>query len=154
VRYWLSLGNPPMSAVDANAALVRRYFGECVSAATGPHQSIAMALVDELLTADFVMLYNSQADDEANRGRERHKAFLIQHARSFPDDHWTIEALVAGQDLVACQWRFEANQPLPGGRIDVRAADFFKVRAGRLAELRRFLDFESFQKQIHSVTGG
>jgi ketosteroid isomerase-like protein len=143
-----------MSAVDSNADLVRRYFDECVSAGTGPHQDVAMALLDELLTADFVMLYNSQADDEANRGRERHKAFLVDHARRFPDDRWTIEALVAGQDLVACQWRFEANQPSPGGRIDVRAADFFKVRAGRLAELRRFLDFESFDKQVHPVTGG
>jgi predicted ester cyclase len=69
----------------------------------------------------------------------------------FPDDHWTIEALVADQDLVACQWRFEANQPPPGSRIDVRAADFFKVRDGRLAQLRRFLDFESFYKQVHTT---
>ena len=144
----MSEGKPAMSTVDSNAALVRRYFGECVSAATGPHQSVAMALVDELLTADFVMLYNSQPDDEASRGRERHKAFLIQHARRFPDDRWTIEALVAGQDLVACQWRFEASQPPPGRRIDVRAADFFKVRDGRLAEVRRFLDFESFEQQV------
>lgn len=142
-----------MSVVDSNAALVRRYFTECVSAATGPHQNVALVLVDELLTADFVMLYNSQPDNEASRGRKRHKAFLIAHARRFPDDHWTIEALLAGQDLVACQWRFEANQPPPGGRIDVRAADFFKVRDGQLAELRRFLDFESFEKQVHPPGG-
>jgi hypothetical protein len=38
-----------MSAGDSNAALVRRYFAECVSAATGPHQNVAMVLVDELL---------------------------------------------------------------------------------------------------------
>ncbi len=28
------------------------------------------------------------------------------------------------------------------------AADFFTVRGGRVAELRRFLDFESFGKQL------
>ena len=114
---------------------------------------MAIALLDELLAADLVMVYNSQPDSEASRGRKRHKAFLMDHAKAFPHDRWTVEALVAAADVVACQWRFEATQPPPGGQIDVRAADFFNVRDGRLAELRRFLHFESFCREVHQSAG-
>jgi len=102
---------------EQNAALVRRYFRECVSGASGPDQERALAIVDEALTSDFVMTYNNETDAEAMHGRERHKQFLVEHAKT-------------------------------GNRIDVRAADFFSVRNGRLAELRRFLDFDSFDRQL------
>jgi len=104
----------------------------------------------ELLSVDFVMSYNNETDAEAARGRERHKEFLVRHARNFPDDHWTVEALVADEEMVACQWRIQATHAETGNPIDVRAADFFRVRNGRLAELRRFLDFESLDQQRRS----
>lgn len=134
--------------VEENLSLVRRYFAECVSGATGPDQPHALAVVDELLSPDFVMSYNTQTDADAVGGREQHKEFLVGHARRFPDDHWTVEALVADEETVACQWRFEATDPETGNSVDVRAADFFTVRDGRLVELRRFLDFESFEQQL------
>jgi len=137
-------------SAEQNASLVRRYFEECVSGASGPDQQRALAIVDELLTDDFVMFYNNETDAEAARGRDRHKKFLIDHARHFPDDHWTIEALVADGEIVACQWRIQSNHARTGNRIDVRAADFFRVRDGRLAELRRFLDFTSLGQQIRA----
>ena len=136
-----------------NAALVRRYFEECVSGASGPDQDRALGMVDELLTDDFVMSYNSDNDAEATRGRERHKEFLVEHARAYPDDHWTVEALIADEALVACQWRIQATYAETGRPIDVRAADFFQVRDGRLAELRRFLDFRSRQSRPPSAPG-
>jgi len=133
---------------EQNAALVRRYFRECVSGASGPDQERALAIVDEALTCDFVMTYNNETDAEAMHGRERHKKFLVEHAKNFPDDHWTVEALVADEDVAACWWRIQARHAKTGNRIDVRAADFFSVRNGRLAELRRFLDFDSFDRQL------
>ena len=133
--------------------LVRRYFAECVSGASGPDQPGALAVVDELLSADFVMAYNNETDAEAAHGRDRHKDFLVEHARRFPDDHWTVEALVADEETVACLWRFESRDPRTGNAIDVRAADFFRIRNGRLAELRRFLDFESFERQLQPQSG-
>ena len=135
-----------MSA-EQNAALVRRYFTDCVNR-VGPDQHRALAIVDELMSSDFVMVYNNETDAEAVRGRERHKEFLVEHARNFPDDHWTVEALVADEEVAACQWRIEATHARTGNPIDVRAADFFIVRDGRLAELRRFLDFKSFHGQL------
>ena len=134
-------------STEQNLALVRRYFSECVSGASGPHQPQALALVDELMTDDFVMFYNNDADADANRGRQRHKKFLARHARTFPNDNWTIEGLVADEETVACLWHVRATHAETGNPIDVRAADFFRVRDGRLADLRRFLDFESFNGQ-------
>ena len=116
--------------------------------ASGPDQERALAAADELLTADFVMVYNKEPDAHAARGRERHKEFLARHAATFPDDHWTIEALVAADETVACRWHFEAKHAATGARVEARAADFFTIRAGQLAELRRFLDFDSFREQF------
>jgi ketosteroid isomerase-like protein len=135
-----------MSA-EQNVALVRRYFSDCVNR-VGPDQEGAFAIVDELLSSDFVMAYNNESNVEAARGRERHKEFLVEHARNFPDDHWTVEAVVADDDVAACQWRIQATHARTGNPIDVRAADIFVVRNGRLAELRRFLDFKSFHEQL------
>lgn len=135
-----------MSA-DQNAALVRRYFEECVSGASAPDPRRALALVDELMTDDFVMFSNSDTETEATRGREGHREFLVAHARAFPDDHWTIEALIADEDSAACHWRIKSSHAKTGNPIDVRAADFYRFRDGRIAELRRFLDFKDLARQ-------
>ena len=130
-----------------NAALVRRYFDESVNEASGRGQDRALAVLDELLTDDFAMAYNNDTDAEAARGRDRHKDFLVEHARAYPNDHWTVEELVADDDVVACHWRIQATYAETGNPIDVHAADFFNVRDGRLAELHRFLDFRSLKRQ-------
>ena len=137
-------------SVDENIALVRHYFADCVSPASGPDQANALALVDELMTSDFVMFFNNDNDGQAAHGRNRHKAFLVAHARDYPDDTWTVEAIVADADVVACRWRFEGTHAATGNHVDVRAADFFEVRNGQLAALRRFLDFEGFHDQLRS----
>jgi ketosteroid isomerase-like protein len=136
-------------STEQNLTLVRQYFEECVSTASGPEPNLALSILDDLMTADFVMYFNNETDAEAAHGRERHKTFLVDHARSFPNDHWTVEALVADENTVACQWRIQATHAKTGNLIDVRAADFFSVRDGRLADLHRFLDFASLARQEH-----
>jgi ketosteroid isomerase-like protein len=133
-------------STEQNTALVRPYFDECVSQASGPGQRQALAIVDELLTDDFVMRYNT-ADAEATRGRQGHKEFLVAHAGNFPNDSWTIEALIADEETAACHWRIQTIYAPTGNPIDVRAAGFYRVRGGRLAELRRSLDFKSLDRQ-------
>jgi ketosteroid isomerase-like protein len=59
-----------------------------------------------------------------------------------------VQELVADAETVACRWRFQGNHAETGNAVDVLAADFFTVRNGRLAELRRFLDFQSFEQQL------
>jgi ketosteroid isomerase-like protein len=136
------------TASERNAALVRRYFTDCVSRASGPDQAAALAVLDEVMSSDFVMFYNDETDAEAMRGRERHKEFLVGHVRNLPDDTWTVESLVADEMTVACAWRFEGTHANTGNRVAARAADFFVIRDGQLAELRRFLDFKSFERQL------
>jgi ketosteroid isomerase-like protein len=128
-----------------NRRLVERYFAECVNRVNGPDRASALAVVDELMAPDFVMAYNN--DPDGDHGARRHKAFLVDHARAYADDSWTIEALVADGDTVACIWRIQATHAKSGNGIDVRAADFFTVRTGRLAKLRRFLDFDDLARQ-------
>jgi ketosteroid isomerase-like protein len=139
-------------SIDNNIDLIRRYFDECASAVGGSDRNRALALVDELLSPDFVMQYNNEPVAEVERGRDRHKQFLIEHSRDFPDDRWTVEAVVADEHVAACSWRIEARHAKTGNAIDVRAADFYTIRDGRLAEMRRFLDFASLQEQVRPRT--
>jgi ketosteroid isomerase-like protein len=139
------------SVTEQNVELVRRYFADCVSGASGPDQPRALALVDELLSPDFVMSYNNDGDAEAVRGREQHKDFLVRHGAAFPGDTWTLEAILAAGPTVACRWHFEATHAETGNAVQARAADFFRVEDGRIAELRRFLDFESFYRQVQAA---
>jgi ketosteroid isomerase-like protein len=137
-----------LMSTEQNAALVRRYFSECVSAVTGPDRDRALRLVDELLSPDFTMAYSHETSADAAVGRDRHKECLVGHAEAFPEDRWTVEVVVADEQTVACQWRFQGTHATSGNRVGVVAADFFSVRDGRLTALRRFLDFAHFRSQV------
>lgn len=132
---------------DRNAALVHRYFEECVSGASGSDHARAVAMVDELMTDDFVMFFNSDTDAEGRRGRQRHKEFLVGHAARFPDDDWKVDMLISNGSAAACQWLFRGRDAPTGNRVEIRAADFYTIRDGQLAELRRFLDFRELDRQ-------
>jgi ketosteroid isomerase-like protein len=135
-------------SIEHNVSLVRRYFEECVSAATGADQPRALAVLDDLLTHDFEMAYNNESGANVVRGRDEHKEFVARHARYFPEDEWIVDTIVADAARVACQWRFHGTHGETANTVEMRAADFFIVRDGRLAELRRFLDFKSFEEQL------
>jgi ketosteroid isomerase-like protein len=133
---------------ERNIALARRYYAECTPDDGDPEKKRAQQVVDEILGADFTMYFNSEADDEAMHGPDEHKDFLVRHTRSFGGERWSVEAIVADEDTVACQWRIRATHTETGNPIDLQAADFFTVRDGRLAVLRRFLDFETLEAQM------
>jgi ketosteroid isomerase-like protein len=130
-----------------NAAIAARYYEECANDYGDPDKTRAMEGVDELLAPDFVMRYNGDRDDEAMRGIDRHKQFLIDHTRSYRGERWTVEAIVADDRTVACRWRLLARHTESGNAIDLRAADFFTLEDGRFATLHRFLDFKTLDEQ-------
>ena len=140
-----------MSA-EQNVAIVRRYYEECANDYGDPDKKRALAVVDELLSPDFAMSYNNESDAEAVRGKEQHKAFLVGHTRAFPGERWTVEGIVADERTVACRWRIQATHAETGNPIDLRAADFFTIRDGQLAELRRFLDFQTLAEQTQPAS--
>jgi ketosteroid isomerase-like protein len=134
-------------STDTNIAIVRRYYEECAND-SDPGKQHALSVADEILSANFVMSYNSQPDAEAMRGLDRHKEFLVGHAHTFRNEHWTIEAIVADERIVACQWRVQATHSDTGNQMDIRGADFFTMAHGQLAELRRFLDVRTLTEQM------
>jgi ketosteroid isomerase-like protein len=132
---------------EDNRRLVERYFADCLNRLNGGGRAAALAVVDELMAPDFVMTYNNDPEPKGMHGTGRHKAFLVDHARAYRDDAWTLESIVADDATVACIWRIQATHATSGNAVDVHAADFFEVRGGRLARLRRFLDFEDLARQ-------
>lgn len=135
-------------SVEANIAIARRYYEECTNDYGDPRKERAQAVVDELLAPDFAMRYNSEGEDEARYGADMHKQFLVDHTQAFQGERWTIEAIVADEQTVACQLRVRATHTETGNPVDIRFADFFIVKNGRLAELHRFLDWETLGAQI------
>ena len=138
-------------SVAHNIATVRRYYEECANDGD-PHKTHALVVANDILSTDFAMAYNDQPDGAAGRDRDTHKAFLTGHAQAFPGEHWTIDAIVADEQLVACRWRVHATHAETGNPLDLRGADFFTIRQGQLAELRRFLDFATLQAQMHPTS--
>jgi ketosteroid isomerase-like protein len=133
---------------ESNIALARRYYAECPPDDGDPEKTRALQVAEEILSPDFTMYFNSEEDDEAMHGRDEHKEFLVRHTRSFAGERWSVEAIVADENTVACQWRIRATHSETKNPIDLRAADIFTVRDGRLAVLRRFLDFETLEAQM------
>ena len=133
---------------EANKALVRRYYEECANDYGDPDKTLALAVVDELLSPDFTMGFSDQSDTEAMRGKDTHKEFLVGHTQGFPGERWTIEGLIADEQAVACRVRVEATHAETGNPINIRIADFFTIQNGQLAELRRYLDFQTLAKQM------
>jgi ketosteroid isomerase-like protein len=138
----------PSEASARNIALAHRYYAECPPDDGDPDRKRAQLVVDEILSPDFTMYFNCETDADAGHGRQEHKQFLVAHTRAFADERWTVEAIVADAQTVACQWRCQATHRETSNPIDMHAADFFTVRDGRLAELRRFLDFNTLGAQI------
>jgi ketosteroid isomerase-like protein len=133
-----------------NMTTIKRYFADCLNQSGASDPSPALALLDELVVEDFVMYYNNQTNDAAMHGLAKHKEFVLRHARNFTQANWIVEELLADQESVACQWRILATHTTSGNPIDVRAMDMYRMRDGRIAELRRFLDYKSLNEQIQS----
>jgi ketosteroid isomerase-like protein len=132
---------------EENVALALRYYAECPPDDGDPTKQRALRVADEILSDDFIMYFNGDPDSDAMQGRDAHKEFMVHHTRAFSGERWSVEAIVADDQMVACQWRCQATHSETGNPIDVLAADFFTVRDGRLAMLRRFLDFETLNDQ-------
>ena len=136
---------------EQNLALALRYYKECPPDVGDPEKQHAKQVVDEILTPDFTMYFNCETAEEAAHGRDEHKRFLVAHTHSFPGERWSVEAIVASEQTVACHWHARATHRETNNPIDMHAADFFTVRDGRLAELRRFLDFSTLMDQLEAT---
>jgi len=139
---------------EANKTLVGRYYEEIANA---ENTDAATSAADGLLTPTFA-LYTLN-DDQGTHGLEQHKEFLVWHHNAVPDQHWTIEAMVAEGELVATHWRTSGTQrgeflgvAPTGKRIALQGMDLFRLAGDRIAELRRFFDLMEVMQQLGAMS--
>lgn len=138
------------TATDGKA-LVRRYFSEVLAGDE--------AAADELLAAD-VAFYGPSYWGEVLQGRDGFKGFVRYLRSAFPDIRFAIGEEVAEGDRVAGSFRFTAThrgewQGLAptGRRIDLPGCDLFRLRDGRIAEIRVFYDTLGLMQQLGAAPG-
>ena len=123
----------PTAQLEANKDLVRR-FTEALNAANWD-------ALDELVTEDFTRHSQATAGPEVHSREEfiqLQESFLV----TFPDQRVTIEKLVAEGDEVAALATYSGTQtgpmdqfPATGRSVESTILAFFRIDAGRIAEL-------------------
>ena len=123
-----------MSA-HANAAVVRRWFGEIVNGKTDPHTLLHE--LDQTISADFV----DHDGPDPQHGYQALRKMLPLLLKGLPDAHFTIDQLVADDDLVAVRLRGEATHtaelagiPPTGKRLVWTENEILRLRDGRIVE--------------------
>jgi len=136
--------------IEQNKSLVRRYYEEVGNAAT---LESASAGADRLLSNDFTF-YPPNAD-EGEQGLDNHKGFLHWHHGVAPDQHWTVEEIIAEGDKVAVLFTTRGTQQgeflgvAPSGKpFTLRGMDLFRLAGGKITELRRNFDVMAMMEQI------
>ena len=123
-----------MSA-QANAAVVRRWFGEIVNGKTDPHTLLHE--LDQTIAPDFV----DHDGPDPQHGYQALRKMLPLLLKGLPDTHFTIDQLVADDDLVAVRLRGEATHtaelagiPPTGKRLVWTENEILRLRDGRIVE--------------------
>ncbi|WP_342316889.1 ester cyclase [Lysobacter sp. FW306-1B-D06B] len=136
------MAKQPDSDIEANKAVVRRYF-DAFNRADFSH-------LDEIVTGDYGDRLEGQAP-----GIHVIRSYLQGLKASFPDFTWTIEQIVAEGDRVAVMNRVSGTQlndfgglKATGNKVDFRAFQIYRIEGGKLAEHWEVADFATFQAQL------
>ena len=136
--------------LDENRALVRRFYDQLVSGGE-------LELVDVLFAPEFI-----EHEELPNLTPDRRgvRDFLELFRRAFPDLTFTIEHLVADDDLVAAyltirgthKEEFLGIQPT-GRKIAVRSFDLLRVENGKFVEHWGVTDTMAMMQQLGVEVG-
>lgn len=132
-----------------NKALARRIIEEIWN-----QQKISLAV--QLITQNY------EGHDPATPGTisgiEGFKKFFNTYASAFPDQHFTIEDLVAEGDRVVTRWSVEATHtgtlsgiPPTGKRVRVTGTTISRIEHGKLAEDHIHWDALGLMRQLGAV---
>ena len=123
-----------MSA-EANKAIVRRWFGEIVNGTTDT--ATLLHELDATIAPEFV----DHDGPDPHHGREALRSLLPLLLHGLPDAHFTIEQLLAEDDLVAVRVRGEATHtaelasiPPSGKTLVWTENELIRLRDGRFVE--------------------
>lgn len=132
------------SQIDANKALVRRFFASI--------ESGDLSAFDEIVAEDYDDHLPGQA-----QGREVLRAYFTSLRSTFPDLQLPVHYMVAEGDLVAVlnsvkgthKGEFPAlGLQATGRRIDAMAFQLYRIESGRMAEHWEVADFATLLRQL------
>lgn len=134
-----------MSA-EENKALMRRFMEEVVNGKN-------LAVIDELVTADFVE--HEELPAEAAGGREGVKQFFGALFNAFPDLHATVDDMVAEEDRVAVRGTWRGTHqgefmgiPPTGKTATFAVFDIVRVRDGKVTDHWGLSDNMALMQQL------
>jgi steroid delta-isomerase-like uncharacterized protein len=117
-------------STEANKALVQRFWEEVFN-----HQNLAA--IDELCVANFT--YHDMTG--AHQGAAAVKDYLSVYLAAFPDQHVTIEDMIAEGDRVVTRWTVRGTHQGPfmdiaptGKQVTVTGIDITRVVNGKALE--------------------
>jgi steroid delta-isomerase-like uncharacterized protein len=126
-----------------NKALIRRYIEECIGKGD-------MSLMDELLTADYVLHWPSGDFD-----LQAYKEFQPSVLAAFPDGSWTIEDMIAEGDRVASRFTFCGTHrgeimglPASGRQLRMTLMLISRIAEGKIAEEWEVWDGADMARQL------
>ena len=131
-----AIPGPPRAeptSVDANKALVHRYFDELMSQGK-------MEIIDEIIGERFS--FHIPTLPAPIMGRDGMSGFVTGLRTGFPDIHFTIERLCAEGDKAGARWFIEGTHngpflgmPPTGHKIKDQGVDIFVFAEGKIAEI-------------------
>lgn len=87
--------------------------------------------------------------------RDEWEAFIRENRNGFPDIHFSIEELVASDDVVMVELRITGTHegefmgiPPTGRSVEIPAADKFVVADGKVQEWRTYFDTQEIPEQL------
>jgi len=135
-----------MSAKEIKA-LERRFFEEW-----NKGKAAAMAVIDELGATDCV--YHGASGEEIH-GLKGFKKSMSEFYSAFPDNHFTIEDMVAEGDKVAVRWTLTGTHkgkyggvPPTNKKMTIWGISIDRIAGGKFVETWERLDTLGFMQQL------
>ncbi len=118
-------------SIEANKAVVKRYWDELWNDKHGE-------ILDEIAVDPVAFHF---PDGQAHQPPTLHKWFETALV-AFPDVHFTVDILMAEDDLVAARWSYVATntgeflgRPGTGKRVIDKGIDIFRIENGKIVEM-------------------
>ena len=114
-----------------------------------------LAVADELVAKDVVELDPFPGQEQ---GREGLKELLGMLFAAFPDQHWTIEELIAEGEKVVNRFTWRGTHqgefmgiPPTGRRVEVKGVVIDRIVEGKIADTRILMDNLGLMQQLGAI---
>jgi len=132
--------------VEANKALVRRFYEEVWNRGN-------LDVTSEVFASDYVR--HDLRPTEALPGPAGQAKVAADFRSAFPDLRMELDLILAGGDLVAARWTTAGTntgpwggRPPTGKRAKFSGVNIFRIRDGKIVELRNHRDDLGLMQQI------